>query len=124
MKYVFLFFILFSLGCSDDELTATELSGVNLIGKWQLEATKISPGGPVDWSNVDNGTILEFKPNSFLEQSNSENNGTGIYRVEENKISITFSGTNNFTGLIKDGKIIIGFVGCIEECSFRYRRIN
>lgn len=124
MKYVYLFLILFSLGCSDEEITATKLSGVNLIGKWQLEATKISPGGPVDWSTVDNGTILEFKSNGFLEQSNSEDEGTGIYRVEENNISITFSGTSNYIGGIQDGKLIIGFVGCIEECSFRYKRIN
>ena len=124
MKYAYLFLILLGLSCSDDEITVTELSGVNIIGKWQLEATKISPGGPVDWSSVEDGAILEFKPTGFLERSNSNDNATGIYEIEENRISITFLGTNEYIGSIRDGKLIIGFIGCIEECSFRYKRIN
>ncbi len=124
MKYSCLFLILFSLSCSESELRTVELSGVNIIGKWQLEATKISPGGPVDWSNVTDGSIFEFKPNGFVEVSNSENEQIGIYKIEEDGISIRFSETNNYRGSLQEGKLILGFIGCIEECSFRYKRIN
>ncbi len=124
MKYSCLFLILFSLSCSESELRTVQLFGVNIIGKWQLEATKISPGGPVDWSDVTDGPIIEFKPNGLAEVSNSENEQIGIYKIEEDGISIRFSETNNYRGSIQEGKLILGFIGCIEECSFRYRRIN
>ncbi|WP_394971192.1 hypothetical protein [uncultured Croceitalea sp.] len=71
-----------------------------------------------------NGPILEFKPNGFIEVGNSKNGQTGIYKAEENDISIRFLETSNYTGSVEEGKLVLGFVGCIEECSFRYRRIN
>ncbi|PCJ96537.1 MAG: hypothetical protein COA50_07100 [Flavobacteriaceae bacterium] len=66
MKYFFGLLCLFCFGCDtdtdvdyviDEEVALTKTS---LLGEWKLEATKVSPGGPVDWSNVEDGNEYTF----------------------------------------------------------------
>ncbi|MGB5819594.1 MAG: lipocalin family protein [Saonia sp.] len=134
LPYIFLVFI----GCNNTNNKdilgrETPLAANGIIGKWQLEATKISPGGPVlDWTLVSDGSIYTFEGDgtfSFIDANNTDVNRSGTFKVEENELFLNFvrDGQNRdatYYMNFRDGKIILQFIGCIEECSERYRRIN
>ena len=131
MKYILpILFLLFS-GCSEDEDLIHRIDH-EIIGKWQLEATKISPGGIVDWSDVSNGEIYDFKPDGTLELSKLEECKApvaGTFTVFEDQLFITYSCNSqlyepSYHFRLEDGKLILGFIGCIEECSYRYKPVN
>jgi hypothetical protein len=130
MKYIpTIIFVLF-FGCTDDDLVKYQPDH-EIIGKWQLEATKISPGGIVDWSEVKNGEIYEFNADGTFLLSRWEDCKapiTGTFAIEEELLSIEISCSStlyqpSYKIRFEDSKLILGFIGCIEECSYRYRPI-
>lgn len=131
MKYFFPFLFLLFLGCSDDDLKPGGID-YEIIGQWQLEATKISPGGIVDWTSVDDGAIYDFQEDGSLELSKWEGckapvNGT--FAIDEEKLYLRFLCNSElyepvYRILIEEKKLILGFLGCIEECSYRFKRID
>ena len=130
MKYIpTIIFVLF-LGCADDDLISNS-TNYEIIGKWQLEATKISPGGIVDWSDVKNGEIYEFNTDGTLVLSAWQDCKapiTGTFAIDEEMLLLEFSCNSNlyqpsYNIRFEDNKLILGFIGCIEECSYRYRPI-
>ena len=131
MKYMpTILFVLF-LGCADDDLNSNQI-GHDIVGQWQLEAKKISPGGIVDWSDVTNGEIYEFKTDGTIVLSKSDackGPIIGTFAIDEDKLFLKFSCDETlyepsyFIGFEED-KLILGYVGCIEECSYRFRVIK
>lgn len=130
MKYILpILFLLFS-GCSEDKDLIYQIDD-EIIGKWQLEATKISPGGIVDWSDVTNGEIYDFKSDGTLELSKLEGCKSpvaGTFTIVEDMLFLTYSCNSQmfeptYFFRFEDGKLILGFIGCIEECSYRYKSI-
>lgn len=130
MKYIpTIFFVLF-LGCIDDDLNDNQIHN-NILGKWQLEATKISPGGIVDWSYVTDGEQYEFKIDGTIVLSKWEGckgpiNGT--FTLDGDQLLLKFSCDETlyepgYLIWFEDDKLILGFVGCIEECSYRFSPI-
>jgi len=131
MKYMpTILFVLF-LGCADDDLSNNQVDH-DIVGQWQLEATKISPGGIVDWSNVTNGEIYEFKTEGTIVLSKwdaCKGPISGTFAVYEDKLFLRFSCDStlhepSYNIWFEEGKLILGFVGCIEECSYRFRAIK
>ncbi|NJB72110.1 hypothetical protein GGR42_002601 [Saonia flava] len=141
MRYLSLFIFLLWVSCEkengqviDNEI---ELSKTNLLGKWKLEATRVSPGYPVDWSMVENGNEFIFlMDGSYTEYDSKKPSGIsgGIYSIEDQE----FYGTvlllkyeyldqqheNRYTVELSSKKMIMSGVGCIEGCSYSYKRIN
>ena len=130
MKYLLPIFLVLFSGCSKDEDLITGIDH-EIIGKWQLEATKISPGGIVDWSDVTNGEIYEFKFDGTLALSKLEECKSpvaGNFSIVEDKLLLNYSCNSqlyepSYYFRFEDGKLILGFIGCIEECSYRYKPI-
>jgi len=131
MKYIpTILFVLF-LGCVDDDLNSNQINNV-ITGKWQLEATKISPGGIVEWSNVTNGEIYEFKTDGAIVLSKwdaCKGPISGTFAIEEDKLFLEFSCNSqlyepSYYIWFEEDKLILGFMGCIEECSYRFRAIK
>jgi len=131
MKYIpTIIFVLF-LGCTDDDLSSNQTDH-EIIGKWQLEATKISPGGLVDWSDVTNGEIYEFKTDGKIILSKwdvCKGPINGTFFIDEDKLFLRFSCNSqsyepNYNIWFEDGKLILGFIGCIEECSYRFKPLE
>jgi hypothetical protein len=131
MKYILSVLFVFVLGCSDDDLNSKQIDH-DIIGKWQMEATKISPGGIVDWSEVTNGEIYELKTDGTLLLSKWDScKGpiSGTFAIDEDKLFLKFSCDStlyepNYFIWFEEEKLILGFVGCIEECSYRFRSIK
>lgn len=131
MKYLTYAFVLFFFGCGKDDETLPVIDN-KLYGKWQLEATKISPGGIVeDWTMVSNGTIIEFRSNGSYSDTSKVCGGivNGIYSVKEGILSLRYvcngnSMEANFRMNFSDDRLILANVGCIEECSYRYRKLE
>jgi hypothetical protein len=130
MKYIpTIFFVLF-LGCVDDDLSDNQIHP-DILGKWQLEATKISPGGMVDWSYVTEGEEYEFKANGTMILSTWETcKGpiNGFFRLEEDQLFLTFRCDETlyepgYLIWFEGDRLILGSMGCIEECSYRFRPI-
>ena len=106
-------------------------AGANrLIGVWKLEATKISPGGQVDWSEVNSKNQYTFNKDgsfSFLNADNNSFSRSGTYELEDNELVLNYSregetlkGTYYLN--FDEGKLILELKACIEECKERYRR--
>lgn len=131
MKNIVPFLFLFFFGCSDDDLKSNEIDH-EIIGKWQLDATKISPGGIVDWTLVENGQIYDFRADGTFDLSKWEgckSMVSGTFAVSEERLYLKFSCSTEVNEPIylisfDKNKLILGFVGCIEECSYRFKRLN
>lgn len=132
MKYVLPLLLLLFLACNADKDVVVEGIDHQIIGKWQLEATKISPGGIVDWTNVTKGPFFEFKSDSTFELSKSilcPKAVLGIFTIAEDILNLEYfcdsiSSNTDYYYWFEDGKLILGFMGCIEECSYRYKPVN
>ncbi|MCL5244913.1 lipocalin family protein [Cellulophaga sp. 20_2_10] len=134
MRYVvcLLFLGVVACGLNKDDDNDIPLTQGKLVGAWQLDATKISPGTVVkEWTAVKDGDIIKFNADYTFTHTNSYNCNntpiTGSYTFKEDIIS--FKGKCNdedyspsYYVTFKDDKIILGFIGCIEECSYRYAR--
>ena len=131
MKYFVPFLLLLFLSCADDDLIPTEIYH-EIIGKWQLEATKISPGGIVDWTFLDNGEIYDFMADGTLELSKWEGCKSpiiGTFAVADERVYLRFSCNSELNEPIyhisfDENKLILGFIGCIEECSYRFKPLQ
>jgi hypothetical protein len=132
MKYVLPLLLLLFLACNADKDVVVEGIDHQIIGKWELEATKISPGGIVDWTNVTKGPIFEFKSDSTFELSKSElcpKAVLGTFHISEDILHLEYfcdsnSSNTDYYYWFEDGKLILGLMGCIEECSYRYKPVN
>ena len=135
MRYFLPFLTLLFIGCSNNKQesnTPLPLSASGILGEWQLEATRISPGSPVDWTDVSNGPRYIFESDrsfDFISSDNVSVSKSGSYEVEENLLTLRYSTQGENVARVyymnfEDGKLVLQFVGCIESCSERYRRIN
>lgn len=132
MKYLLPFLILLFLGCKADNDSAFQPIEHAIIGKWQLEATKISPGGIVDWSEVNADVIYEFKPNGVLELGSwGDCKGpiSGTFSIKDDKLYLKYTCNSEIFELgyyiwFEEDKLILGFIGCIEACSYRFFTLN
>lgn len=131
MKYLRYVFVLFFFSCGKDDDTLPLITN-ELLGKWQLEATKISPGDIVEnWTLVPNGPIFEFKANGSYTHNEKACGGivNGIYSTSGSVLTLRYQCENNaietiFNMELTEGRLILSNVGCIEECSYKYRRIE
>lgn len=131
MKQLTCVFVLFLLSCGKDEDTLPLITN-ELLGKWQLEATKISPGDIVEnWTTVMNGPIFEFKSNGSYTHNEKACGGivNGIYSTNESVLTLRYHCENNaietnFNMSFAEGRLILSNVGCIEECSYKYRKME
>tara|TARA_R110002049_G_scaffold293156_4_gene478024 strand:+ start:4829 stop:5233 length:405 start_codon:yes stop_codon:yes gene_type:complete len=133
MRYLAILVIVCLIGCDSENTDANVPKEIEkLVGVWQLEATKISPGSIVlNWTPVKDGGVISFKSDYSFTQSGVANCNIslirGSYTILENKITLnaTCNGagyTPSFYITHKDSKIILNYDGCIEECSYRYIR--
>ena len=131
MKYLTYVFVLFILSCGKDEDTLPLITN-ELLGKWQLEATKISPGDIVEnWTMVTNGAIFEFKANGSYTHNEKACGGivNGIFSTNAQILTLRYHCENNsietnFNMNFSEGDLILSNVGCIEECSYKYRKME
>ncbi len=136
-RAIFLFFLLvilptFLTSCNEGggAFKEVQAGSSKLLGVWQLEATKISPGGAVDWSEVNSKNQYTFKADgsfSYLNADNNAFNTSGSFSIEDDELELKYSRdgkeiTGAYYLLFNDGKLILEFKGCIEECKERYRR--
>ncbi|MEO0528316.1 MAG: hypothetical protein AAFZ89_13880 [Bacteroidota bacterium] len=132
MRYFILGILFLCIACNGDgETPVTEIPSRTslLIGNWQLEATKISPGGIVDWTTVSNGSLYTFKPDGTFSLSSTDNALSGSYSEEGNELSLRFvregqSIRRTYFMNFVEGNLVLQYVGCIESCAERYRRVN
>ncbi|MEK6155524.1 lipocalin family protein [Flavobacteriaceae bacterium 3-367] len=135
MRYFLPLFLLLFIGCSNNKQehnAPLPLSASGLLGEWQLEATRISPGSPVDWTEVSDGSRYTFESDrsfDFVSSDDASLGKSGSYEVEENLLTLRYSVQGENVARVyymnfEDGKLVLQFVGCIESCSERYRRIR
>lgn len=132
MRYTLIFCLLFFVSCFDTEEDEVYIPEdiKDIVGSWQLQATKISPGGPVsEWTTVNNGPIYTFKSDyTFtLDKALNCNDNTlvGTFELKAGKLFLeTFCNGSAYTPVyfieFDFGKAIMQYDGCIEECSYRY----
>ncbi|AKA33873.1 hypothetical protein [Flagellimonas lutaonensis] len=129
MRIVILLLSVSFLACEEDNSSEMPIGNSKIIGQWELEATRISPGDIVkEWTLVEDGEIYHFKSDGSFSRKNSSNDVSGNYGFDDdNQILTILPQENNqlrFNVQLKGDKMILGFIGCIEECSYRYRRRN
>ena len=122
-RYFFLFAFVCLVGCTDSFDPVIES---DILGSWQLEATKISPGNVVEnWTMVENGEILVLNQDGSFEIQGRDGTSSGTYTYEVELLTLTSdANTSNFFVGFENDKMVLGFIGCIEECSYRYKRID
>lgn len=120
---IIVFFILSS--CNEDGNLFVN-NGVN--GKWQLEATKLSPGSLVlEWTQVEDGEVYWFSSEGVYQNIDGAVTDEGDFLYNGEILTLSSNDGSNeirFYVSFEDEKMILAFVGCIEECSYRYRRIG
>lgn len=136
MKYIALVFMLAGLVSCDNknDRTANEIpfGASKIVGDWELVETKISPGGPVDWSPAEYKDTYSFALDGTYVYTNlldGDFSHNGTYSVEENELTLRYisrEGANtssaHYMGL-KDNEMILNYIGCIEECSLKFKRV-
>ncbi len=118
-------------GCVDNDLSDNDV-GYAIVGKWQLEATKISPGGIVDWVSVEDGETYVFRQDGTFGLSKWEGCKSpveGTFTVTEEMLKLFFPCNSEpyepvYTVSFEENKLILGFLGCIEGCLYRYKRMD
>lgn len=111
------------------------LSVNNLIGKWQLSETYISPGGATEWRDVQDGIIYEFKTNGDYAEFNAVEDTYstfGVYRIEDTTLWLEYTMeqeliTQGFNIEITETTITLSPsypTICIEACLSRFKKIN
>lgn len=120
------------MGCDNNDLgkeVPTTLS--NLVGKWQLTETYISPGGATEWVDVTNGYSYFFNSDGTYEQvEDNISLEEGTYRIEDDNLFLDFEsdGEEKILGFsleITDKTITLSpsFPAiCIEGCLYRFRK--
>lgn len=134
MKYLLISLLICCISCSGDknEENFIPVSVSNLIGKWELTDTKISPGGEVDWSPTLKNTNYVFRIDGTYtyESEVEEDNVSGAYFVFNDLINIAYITKNqdtisrNYYFQISPNELILDYDGCIEACSLRYRKLK
>jgi len=131
MKYIAVLLIVLVFSCDNSVNAFNSLAG-GIVGQWQLEATKVSPGGTVDWSLASQRNIYTFKSDGTFTFKNIKNDyydTSGTYFVEDNELFLNYARDRKEVNAVfymqfKRSKLILEFIGCIEECKARYKRIK
>lgn len=120
---------------TNNELPSSQipLTGINVTGNWELIETKISPGGEVDWSPAEDSDMYIFAADGIYQYRSStvpEADQNGTYTIEDGILRLRYD--NNDGAMVESGyflnldgdEMILGYIGCIEECSYKYKRKN
>lgn len=132
MKYLVLFTMLLCACCKVDNGTSDDLplDQSQLTGQWELEATKISPGGPVEWTADRSGITYSFNADgtfTYVVPENIEYNKSGAFSLNGPELRLNYTRdsrefNDRYFMELDSGKLILQFIGCIEECKERYNR--
>jgi hypothetical protein len=140
MKSLSIIFLLFLQFCSSSKKAEQEIfpKRNEIIGKWQLFETCISPGAACELKKIENGVIIEFKADgTFLVSNKSDNEGIyqcdgkfKLVEIETNPAirAIEFSPSCNkalwtlYYSFNDDNSLNIN-PQCIEECRYTYKPI-
>ncbi len=136
MRILPIVFVIFFLACNSDNdfedlpQNAEDIRSSELVGKWVLEATRISPGGIVDWTEDNSGSNITFDlDRSFIWDYNNDTEVLrGTYAVEDNLLKLMYNDIQageieRLYRLTMEGSIFqINYIGCIESCTLQFRR--
>lgn len=132
MRYLYIIVLVLLNSCDEGNKNGVfvALNGSNILGVWQLEATKISPGGHVDWSDFSDHVEYTFNSDGtfFYEYAeNPEQNKSGSYNFSDEKLLLSYLSEDqqisvSFHMQITNGKLLLQNIRCIEECRERYVR--
>ena len=101
-----------------------------MVGVWQLQASRISPGGPVDWTEVTNGNHFTFELDGNFRYTNFNTDEAiqGTYRLTDSTLTLTTQEAEHPSGTyflnLGEAQMILQNIRCIESCSLRYGRIE
>lgn len=136
LKYFFFTVVLVFASCisggTNKVTSEAPLSIHNVLGNWELSQTKISPGGPVEWSMAENKNTYRFELDGsyiYLDNGNEERSHLGTYNVKDNELQLTHTAggeeakTATYRMTLSNSELILDFVGCSEECRLKYKRI-
>ena len=135
-RVVFFVSLMYFISCnseSESAFGATPLGSNAIVGQWKLEATKISPGGPVEWSDAIYKDVYKFDLSGtfrFISDQDAQYNKTGSYAVDGNELTLTYDTSTDgikksvFYFSIDDSKLLLDYIGCIEECRLRFVRLK
>ena len=118
--------IVLGIACKKgDNITAT-----GFTGKWKLAATKISPGGPVNWTPVSSNEnqYVQFNSNGTVESNTYLFNKYNKYVIKDS-VTVTMSKNDTiqnfrykFTALDTIVVSPAGPIFCIEGCEYKFAR--
>lgn len=127
MRFSLIFIVFALIGCVE-EFTGP-ITENTIVGVWQLEATRISPGGEAVHSNITNGPIYRFNGDgtyTLSDPKNMNNTQSGTYVIENDKLILHNTEDEDtfiqFLSRFSEGKLLLNFAGCIEECTYIYTR--
>ncbi len=136
MKYLFFTLIFVFTACNSGETNKTTpetaLSTAKIIGNWELSETKISPGGPVEWSVAEDKNTYRFELDGsyiYLDRGDNKRGHLGTYSVKDGKLQLIHTAqgeeakTATYRMTLSNSELILDFVGCTEECRLKYKRI-
>ncbi len=101
----------------------------SIIGNWELAETRISPGGPVDWSPAEHRDTYVFAIDGTYVYTNLSNDAfshKGTFTAAENKLTLHYvssEGTKKSVAYymaVEGGEMILNYLGCIEVCSLKF----
>jgi hypothetical protein len=128
MKAISLVFVLFILGCSNEQIPNIEPNNIpqELIGKWKIvEVYETDGASKPQWRNKNTGSIYDywFKiDNSFLQ---SDGIYEGTYSVDSNmtlKLTINSSNSVKIETLNLD-TLVINYLN-FEPFKYKFRKVS
>ncbi|MCM4154473.1 hypothetical protein DHD80_00455 [Gramella sp. AN32] len=129
------------ISCEKDEkaeeaLQVVDFTSSNLAGSWKLTETSISSGGEANWETISNGASFTFQADGTF-TTNSIQDCTGENFLLEDDLLILhydceLSQNEEITektvafNMISfyNRQMILSLPGCIEDCLYKYSRID
>lgn len=93
---------------------------------WKLIETRVSIGGPAEFTPVTNTEFIQFLSNSEVIKSNGwcgEGRERTVIYSEEGIIYTNCNGSGELLFEIKEDIMIVRNPACIEACEYKYKKV-
>ncbi|MDT0642896.1 lipocalin family protein [Zunongwangia sp. F363] len=121
-----LLLMIFGCNSEEEEITVLDVNVQNITGTWELTESYVSPGGETEWRPVKNGNIYTFFDNGKFSSSGRQNCSEGEFTLEDNILQLDCEEEHLSWRVDTLGSrvMILGGIGCIEACLYKYKRID
>lgn len=124
MKKIFILFCTTTifLACN----ISGEKEGIEKGETWKLIESRVSIGGPAEYSPVDHEEFIEFLSDSKVRKSNGwcgEGSPTEVRYSENGTIFTNCNGSGTIVFKKEGDHLILRSPNCIEACDYKYEKV-